>query len=103
MGKVDKKEYAFADTVKPDAIKEPFEVKVKRVSTVETKYGDKRTLVFDKGNEEKQVFLNAISLQNLVDAFGDETDDWHGKKVRISVVQNELTQGKKAVEVQKAG
>ena len=40
-----------------------------------------------------------MTLQNLVEAYGDETDEWKGKEVLITTEQSERTQGKKSIVV----
>ena len=96
MSKVDKGEYEFADTLKPADLKEKVETKITRVKEIQTRYGNKRVAVLETG---QQIFLNAMTLQNLVEAFGDETDDWSGKEIVLEVESSERTQGKKAIVV----
>ena len=94
MAKVDKGEYMFAETLRPADVKEPVETEMTEIKAIGTKYGDKRIAVLKTG---QQVFLNAISMQNLVEAFGDETDDWLNKKVTVGTEVSERTQGKRSI------
>lgn len=94
MTKVDKGEYEFADTIKPADLKEPANAKITEMKEVKTKYGSKRVAVLETG---QQIFLNAMSLQNLVEVFGDETDKWVGKEITMEVEVSERTQGKQAI------
>lgn len=96
MSKVDKGEYEFADTLRPADVKEKTEAEIVEVKEVKTKYGSKRVAVLDS---KQQVFLNAMSLQNLVEVFGDETDDWVNKEITFEVEVSERTQGKQAIVV----
>lgn len=99
MTKIKPTEYSFAQTLKPADIKKDVMVKIKRIEDVPTKYGDKRVLVFDLDKAENQVFLNGISIRNLVEKFGDDTTEWIGEKVTLTVINSELTQNKDAVVV----
>jgi len=94
MSKVDKGEFEFADTLKPANLKGKTEAVIVEMKEIKTKYGSKRVAVLGTGN---QIFLNAISLQNLVASFGDETEDWVGKKIYLEVEISERTQGKQAI------
>lgn len=94
MSKVDKGEFEFADTLKPADLKKPTEAKITEMKEVKTKYGSKRVAILETG---KQVFLNAMSLQNLVEGFGDETDNWIGKEVVLETEISERTQGKQSI------
>ena len=98
MSKVDQGEYMFADTLRPADIEKgkQIETKITEVKQIGTKYGDKRVAVLETG---KQVFLNAMSLQNLVEAFEDETDKWVGKEIVMEVEVSERTQGKPSIVI----
>jgi len=94
MSKVDKGEYMFAETLKTADIKEDIKTEISEEKLIATRYGDKRIAVLKIG---QQVFLNAISIRNLVEAFGDETDDWLNKPIIVTTELSERTQGKRAV------
>lgn len=96
MSKVDKGEWSFAETLKPANLKEKVETRITEIKQIGTKYGDKRVAVLETG---EQVFLNAMSLQNLVTAFGDETDKWIGQEISLEVEVSERTQGKQAIVI----
>lgn len=59
--------------------------KILDVQELETEYGNRNYLTFFNEEEEKDsaVFLNAKSKDELIDSFGEETDNWNGKKVKI--------------------
>lgn len=84
MSKVDPSEYIFAETINADDIKEAIETTIKEVRLVSTRFGAKRVLIFDNGNKEQQVFVNSFCLQNLVEEFGEETEDWVDKKILLT-------------------
>lgn len=58
---------------------------IQKVFDVETKkYGNKPALsVIDNDGKEFNVFVNNFSMQNLIDAFGDEDKAWIGKVVSL--------------------
>jgi len=96
MTRIDESEFMFAETLHPANIPEPLKVKPIEVKLVATRYGDKRVMVLSSG---KQVFLNSISLKNLVEAFGEETDNWLGKEVTVTTIKDDRTQGKASVVI----
>ncbi len=94
MVEIDKSEYLFTDTLKPADIEKAIDTRITDVKSVKTKYGDKRIAVLETG---QQVFLNAMSLQNLVEALGNETDKWIGSEITLDTEVSERTQGKKSI------
>lgn len=42
--------------------------------------------LFFKEAGDKRLFLNVTQMQRLVDEYGDETDDWYGKKCPVERV-----------------
>ncbi len=48
-------------------------------------YGEKILMTIKSADEVKSFFANQTSLDILIDAFGDETDDWIGEKVFVIV------------------
>lgn len=96
MTKIDATEYIFAETIKPAEIKKPIKTTIKDTKQISTQYGEKRIAVL--GND-KQIFLNAISLKTLVNNYGDETDEWKDKEIEITTEQSERTQGKKSIVI----
>ena len=99
MVKIDKDEYTFVKTMKPDDLEEGATIHtyIEEIKTVPTKYGEKRLAILEN---ETSMFLNAISLKNLVDGFGAETDDWKLKEVTISTETSARTQEKKSLVIQ---
>lgn len=47
------------------------------------KEGEKTKLVLELDDGEYRIALNATQAKSLAKAWGDETDDWKGKKVHI--------------------
>ena len=98
MSKVDRGEYMFAETLKPADIEKgkQIETRITEMKQIGTKYGDKRVAVLET---KQQIFLNAMSLNNLVDAFGDETEKWVGQEITLEVEISERTQRKPSIVV----
>lgn len=69
---------------------------ISEIDQIETKYGDKLVCKFKNG---KSVFINNMSLTNLEEAYGDDTDSWIGKSVALETEISERTQGKKAIVI----
>ncbi len=92
---IDESEYMFSDTLKATDIKKDIGTTIKEVKTISTRYGDKRLMLFD----DKQIFLNSLSLKNLVEAFGNDENTWKEKPVLITTETSERTQGKKSIVV----
>ena len=93
---VDAGEYTFADTLKPAEVTKEMKTRIVEMKVISTKYGDKRVAVIDG---DKQVFLNSMSLQNLVEGFGNNTKDWEGHEILVNVEVSERTQGKSSIVV----
>ena len=99
MSKIDKSEFEFGETIRPADLKTGgIDTIIVSVRELSTRYGDKRVLIFEG---EKQVFLNAFSLKNLVEAYGDETESWIGQRIHIDVESSERTQKKASIIVSK--
>ena len=91
--KLDKKDYEFSQTIKAeDAVEK--EVKIQSIREVATKYGNKFVALLD---DSTQIFLNSLSMQNLMEAFGDDTDNFIGKRVKLTIEVSERTRGKKTI------
>lgn len=88
---IDQSEYMFAETLKPADITGKIETTIIEMKLVGTKYGDKRVAVL---GTEQQIFLNAMTLENLVEAFGTKVSDWIGKEIVLEVEISERTKGK---------
>jgi hypothetical protein len=50
-------------------------------------YGDRQVHTFETKNGDKLISLNQTTINNLVDAYGSDTDNWVGKKVRAFIVK----------------
>jgi len=97
MSKVEIDEYEFADTIRPADIKEVLQVTIKSNKTISTRYGVKRVIMIDLDKKERQVFLNAFSIKNLVKEFSDESENWNGKIVNLNVEKSDRTQQKPSI------
>lgn len=108
--KIEESEYKFAGTIKPANLTGKIKAQVVNILPISTKYGDKKVMVIttddikqlkdiEKPKEEHQIFLNAFSLANLVEAFGDETDSWKEREVTIAVENSKRTQSKDSIVV----
>jgi hypothetical protein len=95
MVKVNKSDFTFSNTIKAEDLVEK-EVKITEIKEVKTKYGEKMIAVLD---DNTQIFLNDLSMNNLIDAFGEETDDYIGKKINLTIETSERTRNKKAIVV----
>lgn len=94
MVKIDKSEYAFNETLKADDVDQDKKVKVLDAKPVSTRYGEKYIAVLDDGT---QIFLNALSLQNLCEGISDDTDNWKEQEVILTTETSERTRGKKTI------
>lgn len=56
-------------------------------------YGDRHAFKIDTTNGEKILSFNQTSLNNLVDAIGDETENWKGKEIKVFIVK-QMVSGK---------
>jgi len=72
---------------------------IKGVKTAPTKFGSMMAIrVSGKSQEEKSILVpvfpkvtNQTNLGKLVEAFGDETDKWVGKRINITIENNRST------------
>ena len=55
--------------------------------TTEGEYGERKTFRIETSNGEKNMSFNQTSLNNLIDAYGDETEEWIGKNAQVFVVK----------------
>jgi hypothetical protein len=53
---------------------------IKEVVDVETKFGDNTIIYLEDGDS---VFMNATSLNNIINAYGEEDSLWIGKPIRV--------------------
>lgn len=89
-------------TLKVEDIKQPFTAVIECVKQVETQYGTKGILCFTAEHLEEscQIFLNKISINNLVDVFGGDDENWREKEVKIGIENSEATLNQNAIVVQ---
>lgn len=50
-------------------------------------FGDRHTFGIKTAKGDKIISFNQTSLNNLVDAFGDDSEDWVNKKVKVFLVK----------------
>lgn len=74
---------------------------ITQVTDVSTAYGEKPVLTLQTGDKIYQVFVNAQSMSNLIDAFGDDDKKWKGESVTISK-QRDKKYNKEMLVVSKA-
>lgn len=89
------------ETLKVVDFKKPIKATVSALIDVETRYGDKTIMQFTtpESEEPMQMFLNAPSQNDLIDAFGEEDEEWIGRKVVIGVEKSERTLNQNALVV----
>ena len=64
------------------------EGRIVSIKDIETKYGDRSVITVDTTGGSKDIFLNDFSLNLLIDKFGDEDEDWIGKKITTKVEED---------------
>ena len=52
-----------------------------------SEYGEQKVFKVKTRNGEKNLSLNQTSENNLIDAFGDSTEDWIGKEVKVWLIR----------------
>jgi hypothetical protein len=60
-------------------------------------FGDRHVFKISTKNGDKNLTFNQTSMNNLIDAFGDDTSAWVGKDVRAFVVKQMVGDGLKNV------
>lgn len=84
----------------PAQVREDGEYTIKSVTTPQpSNYGRAIVLtVLSKDREEKAVFVpfssevtDQTNLGRLVNAFGDDTDQWNGKRINVTIDNNQRT------------
>jgi hypothetical protein len=60
--------------------------KILKAEIRDTEFGERTLLTVEdqEDEEEKPIFLNSESQDNLIEAYGEESDDWHGKLVSVT-------------------
>lgn len=78
--------------IKGDDIKDGDVVKLADAGQIiEGDYGGRHVFKIQTRNGEKIISLNQKSLNNLVDAFGEETNLWVGKSVKLWIIKAMVT------------
>jgi hypothetical protein len=54
---------------------------------VSGEYGDRTVFKVDTRNGVKNLSLNQTSQNNLIDAYGDESDKWVGKSAKVYLIR----------------
>lgn len=99
--KIPKEAYVFNETLKAEDFKFGHKEKItlKEVKQIKTQsYGEKFVGVT---SEDKQVFINSISLANLVKDLSDDTQNWLGVPLLLEIETSERTKGKKTIVLKK--
>lgn len=73
-----------------DGFKGMAKAEIISVRNIDTKHGEKVLMtISDSDGKPHNVFLNVASMNNLIDAFGDEDDSWIGKMVTLTLETDE--------------
>jgi len=59
------------------------QVVLESVKDINTKHGEKVVATVLAGEERLQVFVNQTSMNALIDAFGDNDENWTGKIINL--------------------
>ncbi len=59
--------------------------------------GDHKPVLYFVGTDKKMV-INKTNANEIIDAYGDDTDDWHGKLIELYEARVDF-QGKKVVAI----
>lgn len=89
----------LSHTLKASDFKKPVKGVISKIEDIDTKYGEKTILTFTVEGDEKpySVFLNADSQNNLIDAFGDDDENWLNKPIEIKKEKDETFEKDKLV------
>ncbi len=60
-------------------------------------FGDRHVFKVETKNGEKNLTFNQTSMNNLIDAYGDDTDTWLGKETKVYIVKQMVGDGLKKV------
>lgn len=55
--------------------------------TITGEYGDRLVFKVQTKNGERNLSFNKTSINNLVDAYGDETVAWKGKEIKVWMIK----------------
>jgi len=53
------------------------------VEEIDTEYGKRKLVKVNDLGEDKTIFLNQLSIDLLIDQFGEETEAWFGEQVKV--------------------
>lgn len=55
------------------------------------KYGERYVFTIEtKKGEEKNMTFNQTTMNHMIDAFGDDTDDWIGQSIKVWLVKSNV-------------
>lgn len=54
--------------------------------TITGKFGEQEVFKVKASSKEGNLNFNQTSINNLIDAYGDETDNWRGKSIKVWVI-----------------
>ena len=55
--------------------------------TVDGEFGARQVFKVETKNGEKNLSFNQTSINNLIDGFGEDTDKWTGKEVKVWIIK----------------
>ena len=95
IGYASKSDYEYEGKEYKADIQNGDEVTILNSGTIEpSQFGDQHYFKIQTRNGEKKAPFNQSSINVLVGAFGDESEDWIGKKVTV-VTKKDVIGGKK--------
>lgn len=53
-------------------------------------FGDRHVFKVETKNGEKLMSFNQTSMNNLIEVFGEETNEWQGNKVKVWIVKSNV-------------
>jgi hypothetical protein len=59
--------------------------------TMEGDYGPRQVFKINTKNGEKNLSFNQTSINNLIDAYGDDTKKWVGKKANVEIIKSNVS------------
>jgi len=68
---------------------EETEAKIEEVNDLQTDFGEKTVATLNDGEKKFNLFVNNNSLQKLIDAYGDDDENWKGQEVKLTLEKNE--------------
>lgn len=88
MGFAQKKAYEYQGVKYEADLKDGDLVKITNGGTTQMgQYGEQHIFGLQTRNGEKALALNQSSLNNLVEAFGEETENWKDKEVKVWIIK----------------